>query len=182
MKREGALIAPLHHLSIVNHKLFSSTCSQPSVSVSELPRLSPGAVAFLQPLVQSPRQPRPQLLPQPHSPGPMLVSQTVDQPMTQTTQMKSKIVGVSPGAQPLSQKGRKGRKGGTKDLHCCAYNGIHTRCKSCVCVKSQRTCSNCLPTRCGGCCNSVTCTLAQSSPKPSQIMAKGRTLPVTSCK
>ena len=37
---------------------------------------------------------------------------------------------------------------------CCSCNWINARCKSCVCVKANRSCTNCQPIKRGGCANS----------------------------
>ena len=93
---EGALTpikAPLYHLQYTTSLLVLRAHSYLFQRKNLFPRLSPGAVtSYLQPLLRPPRQPQPQkfssspLLHQPHSPGPPLVSQPVDQPTTQSTQ------------------------------------------------------------------------------------------------
>ena len=73
---------------------------------------------------------------------------------------------------------------------CCSCNGVNARCKSCVCVKSNRSCMNCQPMKCGGCANSNRSAALSHSKnqesttgacsQPSIVMSKLSAGPVTS--
>ena len=59
---------------------------------------------------------------------------------------KDKMAAVSDGGFESTSLGRVKR--------CCSCNGDNAQCKSCICVKSKRVCSCCLPMKRNRCANS----------------------------